>query len=98
MAKTNDQFEKFKAATLGDSPKLSDAISRTVAPSVQEPLPAKRSAHSEEPQKNNLIKTCVYIDKDLRKKLNHLKADSGKSLIDLYNEAVELLLKKNKIL
>ena len=105
MAKGIDPFETFKAATLGEA-SLSDAI-KLGAPSKTE-LEKKSSANqvvAQEPEAPaavtrkiskmaNKEQICLYIDKDLKKRMGRVKFEDGISYNDFIEEAIRLNLEK----
>lgn len=108
MAKKNDQFEKFRQATLGSGTTLSDALSSGVtrkeeeAPAVKEtvsPTPAAPAPEPEKPagkvSKNaNRRLISINVDKDHYRLLGLIKFDTGRQYNDLFAEALQDLLKK----
>lgn len=109
MAKKVDPFDKFKAATLGKSNELSDAILTKRQEDTSAPLSVPESASESihlspvdtsdanqlKPGKNaNRELVSFHIPKDIKKKLGLLKYESERSFGDLYTEAIEDLLKK----
>lgn len=109
MANTKDQFEKFRAATLGTS-SLSDAINTSDSPAqkpvekkqtVSKPVPAEPTTKVEPDfsrkvfQKANAEEqVSFFIDKNIKKQIGLLKYELGIQLKDLYEEALTDLLKK----
>ena len=109
MANTKDQFEKFKAATLGTS-SLSDAINTSDSPTTKpsEKKQTVSSAVSAEPSRkvepekpgkgfqkaNAEEQVSFFIDKNIKKQIGLLKYELGVQLKDLYEEALTDLLKK----
>ena len=113
MAKGKDPFETFKQATLS-GPSLSDAIRVDAAPAAQqevktpEPSPAPaasapaaapaKAADEKAVRRSNSEQVSFFLEKDLKKKLNLLKAETEKQFQDLYTEAiVDLLTKYGKL-
>ena len=111
--KTKDQFDIFKAVTLGTTTSLSNLNPETRQPVSKEPtLPSsdpvetpaqvtpteQTSVAAEKVSKNaNRELVSFHISKDVKKKLNLLKVETEKSLGDLYNEAIDDLLKKYNV-
>lgn len=110
MAKGQDPFEKFKAATLSSSPSIKDAISSDTKPSkesklvskpAEKPLPSPAAVPAPAPKAddkgkkaNNLEQVSFFIDKDLKKAVGLLKYERDVQLKDLYEEAIRDLLVK----
>lgn len=114
MAKKVDQFEKFRAATLGRSSELGDVLASSNAesntsnnqsssPAVQvvekatpETVPAPVQTVTPEKVSKNADRELVsfHISKDRKKLLGLLKFESDRSYGDLYNEAIDDLLRK----
>lgn len=107
MAKKIDPFDKFKAATLGRTNELIDAITpkRPEEPIPPQSLPPadKHQSIDEPPTPPMLAKVSknadrelvsFHIAKDIKKKLGLLKYESERSFGELYSEAIEDLLKK----
>ena len=97
MAKGQDPFEKFRAATLSDSV-LSAAINSQVqstepqTASVETPL--SDSVQKKVSKTANKEQVCFYLDKTLKKRLARLKYEDGISYNDALEEAVKMLLEK----
>jgi|GEM_PF-3813062 hypothetical protein len=101
MAKGQDPFEKFKAATLS-GPSIKDAISPAPAPKAEsKPVaaaaPVETPAPVAEPKAKkgaNEEQVSFFIDKDLKRQFGMLKYELGVQFKDLYEEAITDLLKK----
>lgn len=110
MAKKVDQFEKFRAATLGRPSELSNVIQSSTAESntpdnvpenpvaeVVESAPAVSiaPAPAEKVSKNaDRELVSFHISKDKKKLLGLLKYEEERSFGDLYCEAIDDLLRK----
>jgi len=98
MAKKSDPFDKFREATLGSGNSLRGALSNA----TREAVPPQRTAEVPAPaapaqkvSKNaNRKLVSFHIDKAVFLKLGQLKFETGAKYDDLYNEAINDLLKK----
>ena len=97
MAKGQDPFEKFKAATLS-TPSIKDAIKvdspAPAAPAVASPAPAVEVPEVKAKKGANEEQVSFFIDKELKRKFGMLKFELGVQYKDLYVEAITDLLKK----
>jgi len=96
MAKKNDQFDKFRAATLGGGSPLSGALSGSDRAGLDTPLPSPAPARVEKKQSKNATRRLVsfHIEEDIYRKLGQIKFENGCKYDDLYNEAVSDLVTK----
>ena len=104
MAKSTDPFEKFRSATLGTGSSLSDALSKTLreepfkaTPEIVEtplPSPTHTPVTGKVSKNANREYFGFHIDKDIKKKLEHLKVEYDLSFNDLLTEAINDLLVK----
>jgi len=99
MAKKQDPFEKFRAATLGGGNALSGALTGAGSPKTEREEDASRPSPAVKVSKNADRKlVSFHIDKDTFLKLGQLKFESGTKYDELYNEAVrDLLVKYGKL-
>ena len=97
MAKGQDPFEKFKAATLS-TPSIKEAIKEDspapAAPAVETPAPAVEVPEVKVKKGANEEQVSFFIDKELKRKFGMLKYELGVQYKDLYVEAISDLLKK----
>lgn len=95
MAKKSDPFDKFREATLGSSASLSGALGNASTRAVKPaPVEVPASAASKVSKNANRKLVSFHIDNAVFLKLGQLKFETGSKYDELYNEAIEDLLKK----
>ncbi len=95
MAKKSDPFDKFREATLGSSSSLSGALGNATLRATK-PAGVEVSAPSTVKVSKNANRKLVsfHIDNAMFLRLGQLKFETGSKYDELYNEAIEDLLKK----
>lgn len=94
MSKAQDPFQKFKEATLSQSPSIKNTIEQTPAASPQQERLRPSKADSDARGDQNKEQVSFFLDKDLKQRFGLLKFELGVKYNILYEEAIADLLRK----